>query len=136
MFVSWLSSQIFKVVCITNKTVSIPSSYCSYFFSGAFFCSQFNSPSPRSYSRFKEFSLRWYVPLLFEKKGKLAEMTTRYLSNSSPWLWERGWLSLVFTCCTTRFHLLYHSLSFVVTRCITRLSFYKRSNKKIGVNLK
>ena len=30
--------------------------------------------------------------------------------------------------CTTRCHLFYHLLSFVVTRCITRLSFYKRSN--------
>ena len=50
-------------------------------------------------------------------------------------------VSFVVICCTTRHHLLYHSLSFVVplvviryrslsfdvTRCTTRLSFYKRS---------
>ena len=50
-------------------------------------------------------------------------------------------VSFVVICCTTRYHLLYHYLSFVVplaviryhslsfdvTRCTTRLSFYKRS---------
>ena len=50
-------------------------------------------------------------------------------------------VSFVVICCTTRCHSLYHSLSFVlplvvicyhsfsfdVTRCTTRLSFYKRS---------
>ena len=129
MIASWLSSQIFKVVCITNKTVSIPSSYFSYFFSGAFFCSQFNSPSPRSYSRFKEFSLRWYVPLLFEKKRKISWNDYSLSFKLVP-------MALGTRLVITRFHLLYHSLSFVVTRCITRLSFYKRSNKKTGVNLK
>ena len=30
-------------------------------------------------------------------------------------------------CCVTRCHSMYHSLSFVITRCTTLLSFYKRS---------
>ena len=36
-------------------------------------------------------------------------------------------LSFIVTCYTTSCHSLYPSLSFVVTRCTTRLSFYKRS---------
>ena len=36
-------------------------------------------------------------------------------------------LRLVVTCCTTRCHLLYYSLSLIVTRFTTRLSFYKWS---------
>ena len=35
------------------------------------------------------------------------------------------------TCCHSLYHSLYRSLSLVVTRCTTRLSFYKRSVAKI-----
>ena len=69
---------------------------------------------------------------LIRKKGKFAEISTFCHS-----------LSFVVTCCITRFHSLYHSLSFVVThchslslfvplvvtRCITRLSFYNEIDK-------
>ena len=37
--------------------------------------------------------------------------------------------SLVITRCTSHYHLLYNSLSLVVTQYITRLSFYKQSRK-------
>ena len=65
--------------------------------------------SSRSSSKFKEFSLGCSVvdPLLFEKKKNQPKQP------------------LVVIRCTTRCHSLYHSLSFVVTRCTTRLSFYK-----------
>ena len=93
---------------------------------------------------------RWLVvgSSLIWKKKKLAEMVTRYhsLSLVVPLVVIRCHsMSLVVICCTTHCHSLYHSLSFVVplviirchslyhssllvvTRCTTRLSFYKRS---------
>ena len=58
-------------------------------------------------------------------------------------------LSLFVICCATRCHslsslsfvaplvvILGHSLSFVVTRCTTHLSFYKRSNVSVSLSLK
>ena len=63
---------------------------------------------------FKELSLDCIVvgSSLIRKKEKLAKMTTRcHLFYHS--------LSFAVTCC--------HSLSLVVTRCVTRLPFYKRS---------
>ena len=66
-----------------------------------------------------------------------------HCNSSSFFVTRRHSLSLVATCCTTRCHSFsfvvpllvircisfYQSLSFVVTRWTTRLSFYKRSQK-------
>ena len=70
----------------------------------------------QSSARFKGFSLgslaegSSLIQKKKKKRRKLAKMTTRYDS-----------LSLMVISC----HLLHHSLSFVVTRCITLLSFMK-----------
>ena len=58
---------------------------------------------------------------IFQNKESLDEMTTRCHS-----------LSLVFIRCATRYHSFYHlsvPVQLVVTRCVNRLSFYKRSAK-------
>ena len=100
----------------------------------------------------KEFSLRCLVVAssLIWKKEKLAEMVTRChslslvlicchsLSFVIPLVVTRCHsLSSVVTCYTTRCHSLYHSLyyslSLVVTRCTTRLPFYKRSFKSMEI---
>ena len=133
-----LSSEIFKVVGITNKkTVSIPASYREYFFLGACFYSQFSSLSVRSSLMFNKYlqGAQWQVPFLFEKKKNqpkrpLVVIRCRLLLlaviryNSLSFVVTRYHsLSLVITCChslsliVTRCHSLYHSLSFVVTRC-------------------
>ena len=99
----------------------------------------------RSSLRFNEFSLRCLglSSSLIWKKEKLAEMVTRChsLSFVVPLVVTRCHsLSLVVPLVVIRCHLLYHSLSlvvplvfilcrslsFVLTRCTTRLSFYKR----------
>ena len=75
--------------------------------------------------------------LSYSRKVKLAKMTTRCHSLSFA-VTLCHWLSLVVICCqllsfvVIRCLSLYHLLSLVVplvvTRCITRLSFYKLSN--------
>ena len=70
--------------------------------------------SSRSCLRFKEFPLESLVvdSSLIRKKRRISR-NGHSLSLVVP---------LVLTCCVTRCH----SLSLVVTRCTTRLSFYKR----------
>ena len=126
-----LSSEIFKVVGITNKkTVSIPASYREYFFLGACFYSQFSSLSVRSSLMFNKYlyGAQWQVPLLFEKKKNypkrllvvihcnLVLLAVIRCHSLSFVVTRYHWLSLIFTRCTTRFH----SLSLVVTHSTTR----------------
>ena len=116
-----LSSEIFKVVGITNKkTVSIPASYREYFFLGACFYSKFSSLSVRSSLMFNKYlqGAQWQIPLLFKKKKNQPKRplvvirchllllgVIRFHSLSSS--------SLIIIRC----HSLCHSLSFVVHLC-------------------
>ena len=90
----------------------------------------------RSSSRFKEFSLGCLVvasSLIWKKKEKLAEMVTRCYSLPLVVTLCHS-LSFFVTRCTTRCHSLYtrcyslyHSLSFVVTRCHCHLLYHSLS---------
>ena len=60
---------------------------------------------------------QWQPPLLFEKKKNLSKQSLVVILCHS-----------LYRSFTIRCHSLYYSLSLVVTRCTTRLSFYKRSN--------
>ena len=119
---------MFRVLYITNKKLSQ-----FIFFTVNIFCSYFNSPSSKSSARFTELPLDCLVlrsclgSSFIQEKGKLAEMTTR-CHSLSLFVIRCHSLSFVVTCCTTCCHSWYHSLSFVVTRWITRLSFFKQSS--------
>ena len=80
--------------------------------------------------------LRWWerhLSTLALKKQNLFIVTWPWNSLSFA-VTQYHLLPIVFICCYSlslvaiRCHLLYHSLSFVVTLCTTRMSFYKRSD--------
>ena len=87
---------------------------CYYFALGIFFCTYFNSPFSRSSSTFKEFSSGSLVV-----GSSLIQKATRCHSLSLV-------IPLAVIGCHSFYHS-FHSLSIVVTRCITCLSFHKWS---------
>ena len=120
-----LSSEVFRVVYITNKKiVSINASYGQCFSLGICFYSYFNSLSSGSPSMFKEPLYRVYSGrfLSYSKKGKISQnshplsIPWRSLCVVVPLRWRSFSLvvPLVAACCTARCD----SLSLVVVaRC-------------------
>ena len=134
-----LSSEVFKVVCITNKkTVSIHPSYGQCFFSGTCFHSYFNSslqdPLQCLKSLFRVYGGRF---LSYSKRRKIGQK-----GHSLSFVGARQFLGthclslchFVGARCVSLCRLLCHSLWFAVAccgcslslaiaRCIVRLSF-------------
>ena len=138
-----LSSEVFKVVCITNKkTVSIHASYGQCFFLGTCFHSYFNSslqdPLQCLKSLFRVYGGRF---LSYRKKKKdwpkwplvvirwRSSIPWHSLSLVVPLRWRSLWrlLSLVVPLVVIRCRSLW---LLAVARCIVRLSFRGRSSDR------